>query len=321
MQWKDRIHEDFKKFNHVTLPVVKAVLPVVNNGLFVYGAAKHTIHNVKESDQKIPGYESYPISLKIFEPEDLEPNAPCLVYFHGGAFMIHAAPYHLKLANWYALKTPCKVIFVDYRLMPNHPFPTSVEDCYAALKWVYDNAELLGIDRSRIAVGGDSAGGNLASVIALLARDRGEIPLCFQMLIYPVTDARMETESMKEFQDTPMWNAKQNHKMWDLYLPAAEEAGLRHLVSPMEAESLAGLPDAYVEVAELDCLRDEGINYAEALAKAGSKIEFYQIYRAIHGFDMAMNSDITRDCLAKRISALRRAFNIHKEYSIEEITE
>lgn len=318
MPWKDRVHEDFKGLSHITLPTQRLVMPVINNGLFMYGAAKHTIGHVKERDLKIIGYGGDLISVKIFEPEAIEPNCPCLVYFHGGGFMIHAAPYHIKLANWYALKTPCKVVFVDYRLMPHHPFPTSVEDCYAGLKWVYDNAEALGIDRNRIAIGGDSAGGNLTAVTSLLVRERGEIPVCFQMLIYPVTDARMETGSMAEFPDTPMWNAKQNHKMWELYLPAAEEAGLRHLVSPIEAESLADLPNAYVEVAELDCLRDEGINYAKALEAAGSQVEFHYIERAVHGFDMAMHSNITRECIAKRISALRRAFGIQKEQHTEE---
>lgn len=317
MPWKDRIHEDFKVFNHITLPTQRLVMPVLNNGLFMYGTAKHTIGHVKEKDLKILGYGGDLIPVKIFEPEEIEPGCPCLVYFHGGGFMIHAAPYHIKLCNWYALKTPCKVVMVDYRLLP-HQFPTSVEDCYAGLKWAYDNAETLGIDRNRIAIGGDSAGGNLTAAVSLLARERGGIPIQFQMLIYPVTDARMETESMAEFQDTPMWNAKQNHVMWERYLPAAEAAGLRYLVSPIEAESLAGLPDAYVEVAELDCLRDEGINYAKALEAAGSKVEFHYIEQAIHGFDMAMHSTITRACIAKRITALRRAFGIHKERHTEE---
>lgn len=151
------------------------------------------------------------------------------------------------------------MVFVDYRWAPRHAFPVGVEDCYAAFQWVYQKAEEIGIDPDKIAMGGDSAGGALAAAVCLMARDRKASKICFQMLIYPVTDARQVTESVKEFIDTPLWNGKQNQKMWKLYLGQGVHPNKAY-ASPMEAASFNNLPDAYIEVAEFDCLRDEGIH-------------------------------------------------------------
>lgn len=312
----DRMHDDFKKLHHITLPMNPAVLPAVNRYLKLHGTTIKPMPRTIITDRKIQGYRGDLIPIRIYEPESIGKKCPCLVYFHGGAFVIHAATYHWKLANLYALRTPCKVVFVDYRLAPQYPFPVGLEDCYSTLQWVYHHAESLGIDRTRIAVGGDSAGGNLAAAVTQLARDRREISPCFQMLIYPAVDARMQTASMREFQDTPMWNAKLNRKMWEIYLPAP--VSNRGYASPMEAEFLANLPDAYIEVAELDCLRDEGINYGKALEQAGSRVAIYQSKGTIHGFEMVMQSTIVKACVAERIAALRAAFGVGQNNFVKE---
>ena len=257
--------------------------------------------------RRIVSYDGNLISVRVFSPSSKEAQLPCLVYFHGGGFLIPAAPYHWKLANLYALKTPCKVVFVDYRLAPQYPFPTGLMDCYSALQWVDKNAVLLGIDRNRIAIGGDSAGGNLAAAVALMARDRGGVSPCFQMLIYPVTDRRMQTASMQEFSNTPMWNSTLNRRMWELYLPTAPEPP--DYASPMEAPSLEGLPPAYLETAEIDCLRDEGIAYSEALQQAGVPVTLHQTKGTLHGFDMTLHSPIVKVCIEERVKALRNAFS------------
>lgn len=234
---------------------------------------------------------------------------PCLIYLHGGAFVLKAASYHKKLVCEYALKTPCKVIFVDYRLAPKYVFPVGVEDCYAAFEWVCKNAEVLGIDQNKIAVGGDSAGGALAAAVSLMARDRKTLGICFQMLIYPVIDARQITESMGKYTDTPMWNSKLNKKMWKLYL-RNEVHSKKEYASPMEAASLENLPDSYIEVSEFDCLRDEGINFSEALQKSGVHVELYKTAGTVHGFDIAEKSEIVNQSVEKRIVALKKAFKI-----------
>ncbi|PRX75020.1 alpha/beta hydrolase family protein [Cohnella sp. SGD-V74] len=146
-----------------------------------------------------------------------------------------------------------------------------------------------------------------------MARDKGVVPgICYQLLVYPVTDARQTTESMRQYTDTPMWNAKLNKKMWDLYLKNGVE-GPREYASPMEAASLDGLPDAYLEVAEYDCLRDEGIQYAEALRRSGVGVELHRTEGTVHGYDLEEKSGITLESKSRRIEALRKAFYGHEK--------
>lgn len=301
-----RIHEDFKPLSHITLPMGAVSLAAARRSLHLHGASVRPLKGSSMVTRRIVSDDGKLIPVRVFSPSVKEKLLPCLVYFHGGAFVIPAAPYHWKLANLYALKTPCKVVFVDYRLAPQHPFPTGLMDCYSALRWVDHNASLLGVDRNRIAIGGDSAGGNLTAAVALMARDRGEISPCFQMMIYPVTDARMITPSMEEFSHTPVWNGTLNHKMWEWYLPHPPEH--RGYASPMEADSLEGLPPAYVETAEIDCLRDEGIAYAKALEAAGTPVTLHQTKGTPHGFDIMLHSPIVKVCVEERIKALRQAF-------------
>jgi len=306
---KYNIHSDFKKYENMKFPLPPILLPLVNFFLKIIFNKVKLAEGVSETKVKIAGYQNEMIELTIYSPKNIGVNAPCLIYFHGGAFVLKAAPFHKKLVCQYALNTPCKVVFVDYRLAPKYAFPVGVEDCYAAFEWVYKNAEVLGIDKSRIAVGGDSAGGALAAAVSIRARGRKAPGICFQMLIYPVTDARQITGTIKEYTDTPIWNSKLNKKMWELYLRNGVQ-GKREYASPMEAPSLNDLPDAYIEVAEFDCLRDEGINYAKALQNNGIHVELYETAGTIHGFEIAENSEIVNQSVAKRIEALKAAFRL-----------
>lgn len=212
------IHPDFKKYEKMKTPISPILLPLMN-GIIAAGFNKRKPNpGVREIRKKIPGHQHEPVEIIIYEPEDAKGPLPCLIYFHGGAFVLKSAAFHKHLNCEYARRTPCKVVFVDYRLAPKHAFPVGVEDCYTAFDWVYQNAGEIGIDSGKIAVGGDSAGGALAAAVCLMARDRKAAKICFQMLIYPVTDSRQVTESIREFVDTPLWNARQNEKMWQLYL-------------------------------------------------------------------------------------------------------
>lgn len=300
------IHPDFALLSHFSPPTSPVVLPLCN--AFLSLPMVHSDREVVITKGKLPGYGGALIPYQYFEPVGLKRPSPCLVYFHGGGFAIKAGPYHYQLARIYAKEAGCKVLFVDYRLAPKYPFPTPVEDCYASFRWAVKNADNLGIDPHRTAVGGDSAGGNLAAACCLMARDRGVVLPCFQMLIYPATDRRMVTASMAEFEDTPMWNARKNRAMWPLYLPDSTVAPVEY-ASPMEAPTLAGLPDAYVETAEFDCLRDEGIAYARALELAGSKIELNETKGTVHGFDNLLGSSVVKACVARRVLVLKAAFS------------
>lgn len=309
------IHPDFKKYEKIKTPIPERLLPLMNGVIERSFNKRPPEPGVCETRKVISGYQNEPVELIIYEPEASEERLPCLIYLHGGAFVLKSAAFHKRLICDYASNTPCKVVFVDYRLAPQHPFPVALEDCYAALHWVYQNATEIGIDPRRIGVGGDSAGGALAAGLCLMARDRRAPELCFQMLIYPVTDARLNTHSMKEYIDTPLWNARQNEKMWKLYLKNGCSLE-RGYASPLEAASFVNLPPTYVEVAEFDCLRDEGILFAETLRKNGIMAELHQTKGTIHGFEIAEDSAIVRQSLKKRVEALKKAF-YHSETELD----
>lgn len=303
------IHPDFWKYRFVKPPMNAFLLPIVN--FFLPKVLNHMPlpRGLTKTRRTMEGYRGAPLGLYILEPAGAASPVPALVYFHGGGFAMQEAPHHTRLVMDYALQTPCKVFFVNYRLLPGNPFPAGLEDCYSAYRWVRGQAASLGVDPERIAVGGDSAGGTLAAGVCLMARDRG-VPLpCFQMLIYPATDARQATPSMREFSDTPLWNSRLNAKMWRMYLkngiPPTEK---REYASPAEADSLRGLPPTYLEVAEFDCLRDEGIAFANALRDSGVATELNKTRRTIHGFEVARNNEIVLASIARRVQALLAAF-------------
>jgi acetyl esterase/lipase len=197
---------------------------------------------------------------------------------------------------------------VDYRLAPEHPFPAGLEDCYAAFAWTLAAAGELGVDASRVAVAGASAGGALATAVALMARDRGEPLPAFQLLLYPVTDDRLITASMTTFVDIPGWNRRNSEHMWRHYLGGA---GPREVCSPYaapaRAEDLRGLPPAYVMTAGFDALRDEGLQYAQRLIEAGIPTELHHYPETFHGFDTLVDAAVSRRARAEHHAVLCRA--------------
>lgn len=299
------IKREFGLYAHFHPPVYKALLPLINFALT--RMPKKRQPGIIESKLRIESEAGGCVDALLLTPEGIGGTAPCLVYCHGGGFVMEAAPSHYALAAEYARGVRCKVLFVKYRLAPGYAFPVPVLDCFSAYQWTLQNAAALGIHPHRIAVGGDSAGGCLAAALCLMARDKGVGLPCFQMLIYPVLDKRMQTASMRRFSDTPMWNARLNEKMWRWYLPDKSKSGAAY-ASPAEADTLAGLPDVYIETTEFDCLRDEGIAYAGALQSAGCAVEHNDTSGTMHGFDGVQNSAIVRACVRRRIDALQRAF-------------
>lgn len=177
----------------------------------------------------------------------------------------------------------------------------------AALRYAWDNAAALGIDRARLAVGGDSAGGALAAACTQWARDCTDIRLCFQLLVYPVTDSRMQTGSIRRGRDTPCWNASLNHRMWQIYLREGD-GGHPAWAAPMLSDRFDGLPPAYLEVEQFDCLHDEGLAYADALEGAGVPVQRQEVAGTFHGFDVFRDAPIVRTMIETRSRALRAAF-------------
>jgi acetyl esterase len=232
---------------------------------------------------------------------------PALVFFHGGGFVICNLDTHDGPCRSIANAAGCIVVSVDYRLAPEHPYPAAAEDCHAATEWVAKNGAEFGIDTSRIAIGGDSAGGNLAAVVALMARDRGAPSLRFQLLIYPVTDYAFETDSYRENAEGYLLTRDMMRWFWNLYVPDASKAAEPY-ASPLRAADLSGLPPALCITAEYDPLRDEGEAYAARLREAGVAATTSRYDGLFHGFfGMSAQIDRARDAVAEATAALRAA--------------
>jgi acetyl esterase len=300
---KYNIHQDFNVPMAMEInPMMIRMGPVLPRLMSFFVRPERGLTYRKE---RIRSYDGVMVPIEIATPNGIGSPAPCLVYLHGGAFILAGAPQNKNLVFGLAKNVPCKVVTVDYRLAGSHPFPAGVEDCYAALQWTAQNAGALGIDRGRIAVYGESAGGALTAALAQMARDRGGPATCLQMLIYPVTDCSMSTESAQSFTDTPVWRTSSNASMWEIYLRGSQ-APYSPYASPMNAASLKDLPAAYVETAEFDPLHDEGIAYARRLITDGVEVTLIETQRTVHGFDMIGHNEIVQDSLRRRTEALRK---------------
>jgi len=271
------------------------------------GVERPTDDRVEEIERTIPGPAGAPaVPIRIYMPKDRVEAGPGFVNFHGGAFILGDLEIDHPLCLVMAAEAGAVCVGVDYRLAPEDPFPAGVEDCYAALRWVAENADELKIDPTRIALGGGSAGGNLAAAVALLARDRGGPAVAFQMLFYPVIDDRCETTSMKNGAGLYMWDYQNSLDMWDQYI-GKERGNVSPYAAPARAEDLSGLPPAYVMTCEHDPLRDEAIIYAMRLMGAGVPVELHNYPGTVHGFDFLTPSEISTRAVKESVEAFRRA--------------
>jgi acetyl esterase len=234
------------------------------------------------TDRAIPG-PAGDIPVRIYTPTGADDRPwPALVYFHGGGWVIGNLESVDAICRILANRAGCKVISVDYRLSPEYKFPAPFDDCYAAVQWVHDHAAEIEVDPGRLAVGGDSAGGNLSAAIALKARDDGPA-LRYQLLVYPVTNHGFDTPSHRDNGDGYLLTREMMVWFWDHYLASADD-GADPRASPLRAENLAGLPPAMVITAEYDPLRDEGEAYADRLAAAGVPVDRTRYDGLIHAF-------------------------------------
>ncbi len=234
-------------------------------------------------DRSIPG-PGGDIPVRTFTPVDAGAGAlPVLVYYHGGGWVVGDLDSHDTVCRSLANASGCKVVSVDYRMAPEDPWPASPEDCFAAVEWVVANAAALGVDANRLAVGGDSAGGNLAAAVTLRARAANGPHIAFQLLIYPAVDATMSLPSIESNGSGYFLEKVGMEWFYGHYLPEGADAKNPD-VSPLFADDLAGLPPAYVITAEYDPLRDEGRAYAEKLEAAGVAVEYVNYSTMIHGF-------------------------------------
>lgn len=296
------LDDELKSLERHKIPAKIRLIPMMNAISSRFKCESDEMATVTE--YTITGYQDALLTALVIEPKDFKGLLPCLVYLHGGGFMLKSTTINQQTVKEYAAKTSCKVVYVDYRLAPDNPFPIPVEDCFSTYQWVLENVDMLQLDRNHIMIGGDSAGGNLAIGVTLMARDRGLALPSKVMLIYPTTDRRMLTESMQKFTDTPVWDSRLSKMMWEAYLGEQQPDHIEY-ASPMEAESLVSFPKTYMEVAEFDCLHDEGVGFYERLKDCGTEAELYEVKGACHGFENIFDSRITRQCMARRIEWLR----------------
>lgn len=238
-------------------------------------------------------------------------SRPAILHTHGGGYVFGNAASEIASRQDIARELDCVVVTVDYRLAPEARYQASIEENYAALKWLYANADTLGVDRSRIAVMGESAGGGHAALLALTARDRGEVPVILQMLIYPMLDDRTGSSRMPPPHIGRIgWSAADNRFGWGAFLGQAPGTrSVPRAAVPARAPTLAGLPPTFIGVGSLDLFLEEDVDYARRLIESGVITELTVVPGAYHGFDdQAPDASLTRQFTAAKMAALKRAF-------------
>jgi acetyl esterase len=264
------------------------------------GGDPEPVHQV--ADRTIPG-PGGELPIRIYRP-DADGPLPTLVYFFGGGWTLGSVDTSDGICRSLTNATGCMVVTVGYRLAPEHRFPAAVHDCFAAVEWIATHGDEIGADPARLAVGGDSAGGNLAAAVTLLARDKGP-GLVGQVLVYPNTDYGADGGSMVDNADPALFNRTSVAWYWGHYL-ADESDGVDPLASPLRAATLTGLPPALVITAEFDPLRDQGEEYAARLAAEGVPVELTRYDGMVHGFfAMAGTLDGGRAAIAQAARWLR----------------
>ncbi len=318
MDFEDRLDEQSKAVlemipaEMLDLSDIPRARMMVDGLLDAMFAAAPEVPGVDVENHWVPGPPGDPdVMLRIYTPSGIDGSAPGLYWIHGGGMVLGNAAMEDPMTKGVAAEMGCVVASVEYRLAPEHPHPAPIEDCYAGLKWFADNSESLGVDRGRIAVGGGSAGGGLAAALALLARDRGEVEICFQQLIYPMLDDRNITPASHYVRHPKVWNREANIAGWSalLGMPAGSD-DVSPYASPARAEDLSGLPPAFIIVGELDLFVDEDIDYATRLIQAGVATELHVFPGAFHGSDiMVPTSDASQRWAKVRSEALRQALH------------
>ncbi|MGB3354562.1 MAG: alpha/beta hydrolase [Mycobacterium sp.] len=242
------------------------------------------------------------VGVRLYRPTGAPTPGPALLWIHGGGYVIGDAAQDDVLCRRFARELGATVVSVNYRLAPEHPYPAPVEDCYSALNWL---RALPSVDPERVAIGGASAGGGLAATLALLTRDRGEIDVAAQILVYPMVDDRTVQRTGLDNPGHRLWNQSSNRFGWRAYLGDADP----EVAVPARRKDLAGLPPAWIGVGTLDLFHDEDLAYAERLRAAGVPCEVMVVDGAFHGFDgIAPKADVSQSFFASQCALLKTVF-------------
>ncbi|MGB0849278.1 MAG: alpha/beta hydrolase [Thiolinea sp.] len=283
------------------------------NGLFTAMAAQApTMPGVVSHDHYVPGLNDAPdVMVRVYQPETELETLPALLWIHGGGYVLGNVQGDDLMAKGLALTLQCVVVSVEYRLAPEHPFPAPLDDCYAALQWLANNAKTLNVNPERIAIGGASAGGGLAAGLGLLARDKAECNVCCQLLIYPMIDDTNIEQAGPDVPDTFPWTRADNLIGWRSYLSQEPgNDGISAYAAAARAEDVSGLPSTIICIGTPDLFRDESIAYAQRLMKAGVSTELHVYADGFHGFDLFVpESDAAQRFTAEYTRLLKNALH------------
>jgi acetyl esterase len=260
----------------------------LRNGWNEYGARLNRPYpagmEVRDTELECPGAGKVGrVPVRIYRPRGAADPSPCVVYLHGGAFIKGSLDSGDSIAWGVADQTGFVVVSVDYRLAPEHPFPAGVEDCYAVLRHLAENGSRYGIDSTRLGVWGDSAGGNMAASVCLMARDRGGPAIRAQAINYPCLTDDLSAPAYRDMADAPGVRTDSIDNAWNLYLGKGRPT-TNGYAAPLKAADLSGLPPAHVHYAEYDCLADDARSYAARIAAAGGEVTLRSADRMIHGY-------------------------------------
>ena len=268
--------------------------------------------HVDIEDRRIDGPSAgQSLRLRLYSGGEPEGLRPCLLWIHGGGYILGCPEMDEQLLCRKADELGCLVVAVDYRLAPEHPYPAALDDCNAALGWILQNAESLAVDTSTLALGGASAGGGLAAALALRARDQRPGAITFQCLIYPMLDHRTGTAAHEAAGDYWLWGEDHNRFAWNAYLGANDLThGVSPFASPAAAKRLDGLPPTYLCIGDEDLFYEEDIDYARRLRNSGAAVELDVVPGAPHGFDK-LPAPLSEQSLQRRFKALAKHFAAH----------
>lgn len=250
------------------------------------------------TEYRLIGFDGYPLELYLYKPKGYNETLPCMVYYHGGGFFFKGDFTSVNVISEYCRIFKVAVLYVNYRVSIDFPYPIPTEDCYSALCWANKNAKNINIDSKKIFVCGFSAGGALAAGVSLMARSRKFPAIQLQILLSPVLDYRQITPSAIQYVDTPNWNSISNKYMWEVYLRDIKYE-VPCYASPAVAKSLKNLPPSFIEVSEFDPLHDEGVNYANRLKESGVEVILNETKGTLHLSSMLLTAKQSIESIAK----------------------
>jgi len=281
-------------------------MPLLREGMASMPAPELPPTTTVSHEVVVPGATGHDPSARVYSPPTAASGRPCVYWIHGGGYMFGSGLTVDARLNRWVEEFDCVAVSIEYRLAPEDPYPAPLDDCYAGLVWTATHGEELGIDPTRIVIAGASAGGGLAAGLAILARDRGEVAPCFQLLIYPMIDDS-NTSASSLIKGAPVWSREANDLGWRAYL--GELSGRDDIpayAAPARVDSVAGLPPAWIGVGSLDVFRDEDITYASRMLAAGIPVELHVYPGAPHGFEMIVpDAAVSRACQRDMADALR----------------